>query len=239
MKFILIFIFLIKLSDATCQADLISSSSSTPNTPTLEAYDLSGKPIPTGANAAIEGSAMLNEQFVKGVVKFKNGQQYKDVLLNLSLTTGELYFKKDSATLKFLYPVDEFALGENNKKDGKIIYFKSGFPRAGANTEETLYQVLAGGSKACLLKYVYKTAQEHYEYGGAQKKEYVLREKYYVYNVVNNIMSETNLNSNSIKKSLPDYIRYIDRYILNNKVNLKKEENVKLLIDFINEQPQG
>ena len=232
-------LFLMKISVATCQTDLISSSAGTPHTPTLEAYDLSGKPIPTGANAAIDGSTMLNEQFVKGVVKFKNGQQYKDVLLNLSLTTNELYFKNDSTTLKFFYPVDEFALTGSNEKDGKIIYFKSGFPKVGANTDGALYQVLSSGSKAYLLKYIYKTAQEHYEYGGAQKKEYVLRERYYVFDVVNHIMSEINLNGNSIKKSLPDYTGYIERYASNNKVNLKKEENIKSLIDYINEQSKG
>jgi len=238
MKYFFFCLFIIKLSFANSQ-DLFNSITDTRNVYTLNAYDLSGNPIPTGNQAGIEGSKMLMDQFVKGIVKFKNGKIYRDVQLNLSLTGNEVYFKKDSITMAFFNPVDEFALTDNSNSNGKITYFKSGYPAVGTNTNKSFYQVLSKGSKICLLKYIYKTAKEHYEYGGPLKKEYVVKENYYFYDVLNNKMSEINLSTNSIKKSLSAYTVIVKQFLSLNKPNLKREENVISLIDFINQQSQS
>src|SRR4051794_36935373 len=76
----------------------------------IEAYDLSGKRIPLGDQREPEGSKMLNNEFVPGIVRFAGATTNYRLLINFSLLNNDLYFKKDSAVLAFINPVDSFSI---------------------------------------------------------------------------------------------------------------------------------
>lgn len=236
MKYLLTLIIFANISLANAQPDIFNSTNNTSTVGTLEAYDQSGKRIPIGSSSIVEGSKMLNDRFEKGIVKFRSGQQYTDVLLNLSLVTNELYFKKDSMQLMFANPVEQFTLPVNDNGKEKTFFFKSGYPYTGKQTNTSFYQLLTGGPKFEFLKYEYKTASERYTYGGPVKNEYETRCQLYIYDVINDKIFEISNNIKSLKKSLPAYETIIDNFASQNKTKFKQEDEIKLLIDFINKQ---
>jgi len=225
-----------EISSANAQSDAFNSTTSTSNSPTLQAYDISGKPIPTGNQFTIDGTAMLNERFENGIVRLKSGQQFKDVPLNFSLVSNELYFKKDSEQMVFVNPVEQFALPVKDNGKEKTAFFKSGYPAIGRQNDKSFYQVLTGGPKLELLKYEYKTAREHYSYGGPVKKAYELRQRLYVYDVINGKIFEIGNSSASIKRSLPAYENDINEFASQNKVKFKNDHDIELLVAFINQK---
>lgn len=235
MKYLLFVAFLLPFSLVSAQSDLTTNSSLNKDVLQVETYDVTMKKIPYGTSE-VEGSSMLNNEFVKGIVKFKTGQQYNDVSLNLSLLNNQLYFIKDSTRLQFLNPVEYFALPVQAKGNAKTYTFKSGYPPIGLNSSEAFYQVLASGSKLQLLKFMHKKVREIYSYNSAAKKVYSLREQLYIYDVINASISEVSGKLNSLRKSLPTFAKHIDSYTSKNNSDFKNDEDIAALIEFINEQ---
>ena len=169
----------------------------------------SGEPGCTGSLDGVKCTIFIKKNLI---VKLKNGQQFKDVLLNLSLVSNELYFRKDNLQLVFMNPVEQFALPVNDNGKEKTFSYKSGYPVIDNQTDISFYRVLTGGPKFELLKYEYKTATQHYTYGGPVKNEYEIRYRLYIYDVVNNKILEINTNIKSLKKTLPAYETAIDNF---------------------------
>lgn len=234
------FFFLIILAEAAVcngQSDMFSTSGNQANALTLEAYDIAGKRIPTGNQAAIEGNQMLNENYETGVVLFKNGHLYKNAAINFSLANDALYFKKDSMELAFADPVEQFALPVKDEDKVTTFFFKSGYPGIDKQTNKSFYQVLTSGPRLELLKYKHKIVREPYTYGGPVRKEYATDDRLYIYDSAGNRMFSIKPGINSVKKSLPAYQNDIEVFVSQNKANLKREEEIKQLIDYINKQP--
>lgn len=207
------------------------------NSGTLDAYDLSGKAIPTGNQAEVEGSSLLNDKFVKGVVKFKDGRKFSIDSLNFSLLNNELHFKKNNVELVFTNPVDEFVLPSTGNGKDRAVYFRSGYPDIDGNSSKTLYSLLSDGVNVQLLKYQYKSIQEIYHYSLGAEKKFVLKERMFVYDFNTRKISEVGRNINSLKKSLPSYAEDIDRFASSNKLNIHNEEDLVSLIQYLNRKP--
>ena len=73
----------------------------------MNAYDISGKPLASKGPA--EGSPMLNSNWGKGLVKFRNGNWAGDVELQFNLKENELYFRKNNQSFSFV--VSSFSAG--------------------------------------------------------------------------------------------------------------------------------
>lgn len=234
MKYILLLAILTRASFAIAQGDPFVSNINPSSVAGFEAHDLSGKRIPSGKEAPVDGSAMLNEHFEKGTVKFKNGQQFKDVLLNLSLVNNQLYFRKDSTEMMFIIPVEQFTLPVIDEGKAETFLFKSGFPDIHNQTSKTFYHICAEGSKLQLLKYEYKVVREHYSYGGPVKNEYKTDDQLFIYDVTANKISEIRTNAKSLKKALPGYEAEIDKFSSQNKVKFTREDEIKAFVEYVN-----
>lgn len=234
MKYTILPAFVLSFVSVSAQIDPFVSNINPTNVAGLEPYDITGKKIPTGREVPVNGSYMLNEHFEKGVVKFKNGQQVKDVLLNLSLLNNQLYFKQDTSEMVFILPVDQFVIPVAADGQYQPYLFKNGYPPIKNQTGKTFYQVLCDGLKLQLLKYAYKTPQERYQYGTAGKNEYKLEERLFVFNVLENKILEINKNEKSVIKSLPGFQSAIQKFQLQHNVKFTKNEELVSLIDFIN-----
>lgn len=234
MKLLLLATILFQAVIAHSQTDPFISNLNISNGALLDVHDLTGKKIPTGKEAHVEGSTMLNEHFEKGAVTLKSGQQFKDVLLNLSLINNHLYFRKDSTEIVFVIPIEQFILPVKNGGKEAAFVFKNGYPPIRDLTSETFFQVLSTGPKLHLLKYNYKTVNEHYTYGGPVATEYKLKSSLFIYNVANKQIVPINNNLKSVKKSLPDFEAMIEQFRQQNKVDFKKEEEISALVDSIN-----
>lgn len=233
MKYFLLFILFTSSSLIYGQVDPTISVISRARGAVLQATDATGGPIPS-AKEVVDGSSMLNESFEKGVVKFKTGQQFKDVLLNLSLVNQQLYLKKDSTEITFILPVDYFVLPVTDEGKVQTFLFRSGYPAIGKQTSKSFYQIVADGAKFQLLKFRNKTINERYVYGSPFKKEYKLEHRLFIYNVINKHISEITTNVKSLKKALPGYEADFDKYLSQKILPFKKEEEIKSLVDRIN-----
>jgi len=235
MKCLLLFaMILVQNSVVYCQNDPFVSNINITNNAMLEVRDITGKKVPTGKEVAVEGSAMVNEHFEKGMVKFKNGQQFKDVLLNLSLVNNRLYFRKDSTEMIFLIPVEQFILPLTDEGKEEAALFRSGYPAVKDLSSNSFLEILNEGSKLHLLKYRYKTVAEHYVYGGPERNEYKLKSRLFIFNVGNRQMVEIGNTIKSIKKALPEFKTAIDQFGLTNKSDFKREDEIISLVKYIN-----
>lgn len=68
---LLVVIILVQNLVAYSQNDPFVSNINITNSALLEVRDITGKKVPTGKEVAVEGTAMVNEHFEKGVVKLK------------------------------------------------------------------------------------------------------------------------------------------------------------------------
>ncbi len=236
MKRLLSLFFCIPFVVLHAQNDLFGSSSISNSTSIImDARDISGKPIPSGAQSPVQGSPMITDEFVNGVVKFKGDEATYNLMLGFSLFDNQLYFRKDNITLKFVNPIDNFSLILKDKEATKIMNFKSGYPTVGNNDEGTFYQILLDGPKVQLLKYLYKSVREKYTYGGPTEKEYVEKERLFVYDIASKMITEVTPNVNSIEKALPNYAASIEK--LASQIKVKHEEEIIALLTAINNEP--
>ncbi|MHA4810440.1 hypothetical protein ACX0G9_20205 [Flavitalea flava] len=130
--------------------------------------------------------------------------------------------------------MSDFVLPATGKGNEKTLHFKTGYPAIGSNTGQTYYEVLAEGPKVHLLKYVYKVVQVSSNYGGPTEKAYAQREFLYVYDVLATTMTEISHNSSAVKKALPEYAADIESFSVQHKSKLKKEEEIKALVEYLN-----
>jgi len=123
---------------------------------------IDGTPARIVKKIDVEGTELLNENWVKGSAKIQDGTKFNDIMLKYNVLDDVPYFQgKDDAVMLFTKPVHEFTLN-----DGTLKIFRSGFPAVGNFKENSFYQVLAEG-KMVLLKKIYKKITESREYNSA------------------------------------------------------------------------
>lgn len=123
---------------------------------------LDGTPARIVKKIDVEGTELLNENWVKGSAKTQEGVKIDNLLLKYNVLDDVPYFQgKEESLMMFSKPVHEFTLD-----DGAPKVFRSGFPTAGNFKESSFYQVLTEG-KATLLKKVFKKITEEREYNSA------------------------------------------------------------------------
>ncbi len=123
---------------------------------------IDGTPARIVKKIDVEGTELLNENWIKGSAKIQDGTKFNDIMLKYNVLEDVPYFQgKDDAVMLFTKPVHEFTLN-----GGVPTIFRSGFPAVGNFRENSYYQVLAEG-KIILLKKIYKKITETREYNSA------------------------------------------------------------------------
>ena len=153
------FLFLNSFSQSVASANIIP----------MNAYDISGKPL-TSAGPAMEGSPMLNSNWGKGLVKFKNGHWVSNIELQFNLRENELYFRKNDQILSFVDTVQEFFLAYEEEKLSHSVLYRSGYPFIGKNNSFQFFEVVQDGSLLQLLKMTSKVLVENNNYGRERRK---------------------------------------------------------------------
>ncbi len=197
-------------------------------------YDLSGKKIESSEKLDVVGTAMLNENWAKGIVKLKSGRQFRDVDLQFNVSKNELQFMKKGVAYTFVEPVVEFSFSYLENEQSHLVFFRSGYPDFRKQNANSLYEVITIGKNVHLLKYLSKNIKQTYEYSGPTKKEYALSEDWYVLDVKNNKLSLIKKDIVSLSKALPDYAASIHQLVKEKKYKLKEDEGITSLINDLN-----
>ncbi len=188
-----------------------------------------GIPSDRGGKGDVVGSEFLNENWTKAIVQTQKDEIYKDVNLKYSVVDDQLYFLGEKeVTMKFIIPIKEFSLLPNNESP-KV--FRNGFPKISDFNENSYYQVLAD-KKVVLLKKITKRIIDKREYNSAvTTKEYISNTKYFLYQ--DGKMTE-------VKKDKSFMLSYLGKkaemesFLATNKIDLKREESLILMINHYN-----
>lgn len=200
----------------------------------VEAYNIRGKPFTNPDASNIEGSPLLNQDWGKGTVYFKDGAVAQNLDLKFNLEKNELYFNREGEMFLFNDPIMSFRMNYSSGSGKKDVHFRSGYPVNGRLLKETFYEVLEDGAKFHFVAYRFTYLADSYRYGGQSKKVFTENEELYVFDVAFGKMVKVKRSEASLVEALPDYKEKIISVISNNKLKMKSNEDVKKVIAELN-----
>lgn len=201
----------------------------------VEAYNIRGRPIVNKDNNNIEGSPLLSDEWSKGTVYFRDGGIAKDIDIKFNLEKNELYFNRGGELFLFNDPVLSFRILLQAEGNTDELLFRSGYPVNGRFSKETLYEVIADGSKFQLLNFRFSYPSDIYVYGSTgSKKKFTPSEEIYVYDVAFGKMTKVKRSESSVTEALPDLRAKINQLTVANKLKLKSNDDLKKLFDLLN-----
>jgi hypothetical protein len=200
----------------------------------VEAYNIRGRPFTNADASNIEGSPLLNQDWGKGTVYFKDGSVAQNIDLKFNLEKNELYFNREGEMFLFNDPIMSFRMSYSSGSGKKEVHFRSGYPVNGRLLKETFYEVLEDGAKFHFVSYRFTYLADSYRYGGQSKKAFTENEELYVYDVAFGKMIKIKRSESSLVEALSDYKDKITSVIRDNKLKLKTNEDVKKIIAELN-----
>jgi hypothetical protein len=200
----------------------------------VEAYNIRGRPFTNPDASNIEGSPLLNLEWGKGTVYFKDGSVAQNIDLKFNLEKNELYFNRDGGLFLFNDPIMSFRMNYSSGSGKKEVHFRSGYPVNGRLLKETFYEVLEDGAKFHFVAYRFSYLADSYRYGGQSKKAFTENEELYIYDVAFGKMLKIKRSEASLVEALPDYKEKIVAAIRDNKLKMKANEDVKKVITELN-----
>lgn len=173
----------------------------------------------------VEGSELLYPNWRPGSAKIASGIVYSNINLKYNLYADEVYFLgKDSVSMKFISPVNEFHL----EKD----VFKNGYPTIKTFNNLSYYLVMVEG-KTTLLKKLTKNIIEVKEFNSSITTKKIMDDKAY-FLFVDGKISQVKNDKSAFLEALVDKKETIDKYLKTNKINFKKDEDLIVLINAYN-----
>jgi len=200
----------------------------------LEAYTIRGRPFVNPDASNIEGSPLLNLDWGKGTVYFKDGTVAQNVELKFNLEKNELYFNRDGEIFLFNDPVMSFRMSYSSSAGKKEVHYRSVYPSNGRLNKETFYEVLEDGAKFQFLVYRSTYLADSYQYGGQAKKAFKEIEELYVFDVAFGKMIKIKRTEASLVEALPDLKDKISSAIRNNRLKLKTNEDFARIFTELN-----
>ena len=200
----------------------------------VEAYNIRGKPFTNPDASNIEGTPLLNQDWGKGTVYFKDGAVAQNIDLKFNLEKNELYFNRDGEMFVFNDPILSFRMTYSSSTGKKEVHFRSGYPANGRLLKETFYEVLEDGAKFQFVAYRFTYLADSYRYGGQSKKVFTENEELYIYDVAFGKISKIKKSESSLVEALPDLKEKITSIIRDQKLKLKSNDDIKKIIAELN-----
>jgi hypothetical protein len=200
----------------------------------VEAYNIRGRPFTNPDASNIEGTPLLNQDWGKGTVYFKDGAVAQNLDLKFNLEKNELYFNREGEMFLFNDPIMSFRMKYSSGSGSREVHFRSGYPVNGRLLKETFYEVLEDGAKFHFVAYRFTYLADSYRYGGQSKKVFTENEELYIYDVAFGKMLKIKRSESSLVEVLPDYKDKITSVISYNKLKLKSNDDVKKIIAELN-----
>ena len=183
----------------------------------------------------VSGSPYLTEEYKQAFVQQKDGYTQKDVPVRFNLYRNEFEFKQAGIVNVLALPQSIIYL-DRPFDSSSIRIFVSGYPFLSNLTDESIYELLAKGKKAHLLKYIEQKLEEVKTVGVFGKKALVSYASYYLFNTSTRKLVKIKLDKKSIiEQFLLDAAR-IEQHIQRKKLNLKNESDLSELITTLNNE---
>lgn len=197
--------------------------------------DIQGRRLKAKNYIAVKGSPFLFENWSKGTVKFMNGTVFEG-MLKYDQIEDELTFNSPSdEPLGFQDPILEFTIADPASKDSpKERTFKKGFGTSPVDKQSNnlFFEVLVEGN-AHLLKHTQKTIVEQTPYNSATTVQHI-KELVTYYVSENGSLTKFKPNEKQVLATLSTKATELQKYIKENKLNVKEEEDLKKLFVYYN-----
>lgn len=192
--------------------------------------DFRGKPVNEQRYVQVSGSPFYNKNFLKGEVAFAN-KNVKNVkgYINYDQVQDIILFKpnyEDKSATEIVDQVDKFSLTLENGLTVNFISLGSIGLDGGSGFAEEL---LAG--KLRLLKRTKKKILETQVYNSANLEKTVVQETNYIL-VKDNKVTVLKQDRNSFLSALSDQEEALKKYLKDQKINFKQDQDVVKLLNF-------
>jgi hypothetical protein len=172
-------------------------------------------------------------EWTRGNVKFKNGQEAKDVMLLFDVHNNKLYFRQGKTTMEFLNPVYEFEIGLLIGPDTAKVLYRSSYPAINYNTAETFYEIVVDGSQMQLLWCRAKNVNLYKDESQPEERRHTEKEQWFVH-LPEGKMVKIKRDKNEIVKALPEYADRINLIIKEKGLKVKDPEDFIQLFASLN-----
>lgn len=197
--------------------------------------DPSGRPILSSVYADVSGSPYLFANFKKGVVLLKNGNSFKDALLNIDLVSQEALFSdKNHAMLAFQDAVSSILFRDTIAGAPVDRLFKKDFPASGNTSGKDYFEVIADG-RIALLKRSSKAIWQEKEFNSATQKRTILdKTSYYVFDAEKNSLVQVKMNKKNLLELFVAHKDAIEKYFSSEKIDFNKDASLNKLFIYYN-----
>ncbi len=200
----------------------------------VEAYNIRGRPFTNKDAINVEGSPLLNNEWKKGTVYFKDGSVSKDVELKFNLEKNELYFNRNGEMFTFNDPIASFRLEMENEGKSEELLFRSGYPPHGRHNKESFYEVVADGAKFQVINFRYSYLADTYVYGGSSKKKFTPNEELYVFDLAFGKVIRIKRSEAAVMDAMPDLKNRISQICSTKKLKMKTNGDLIILFNELN-----
>jgi hypothetical protein len=181
----------------------------------------------------LQGVPYMSAEYKPGYVKIKNGFAQQNVPIRFNIYRNVLEFQRSGVELE-LDSLDIAMYLDVPGDSSSIKVFKAGYPDVDNQNSSTIYEVLAIGERAHLIKYVYQKLEDVKAMGDYDKKQLTTYSKLYLY-VPGKEMMKAKADKKFLTNLFPQYAQQIEKLIKENNFNLKKDSEYAQLIGELNE----
>ena len=192
--------------------------------------DVKGEPLKSIQLAEVDGSPFISKSWISGDASLVNGKTFKSIDLKYDEVKDALIFRgKEDKAFYFTDLIKEFNLNEK--------MFKSGFLPYKDFSSQSFFEIITSG-KITLLKKNDKKIVETKEYNSTTTAKKVI-DNFNFYIAKDNKIIATQKDNLKIIVNVIDSKKSneIVEFASNNKLNSKKEEDLKKIIDYYNKMP--
>jgi len=194
--------------------------------------DVNGRNYRVKSSSDIKGSPYFTDNFIKGILKLKNGKEINGLALKYDLMDDLVLYKdaKDSI-MEVAEPIAEFKLESVNEPAIPYHLFRSGFNKVNGNTDNSFYEVLSDGNVKFIRKNI-KYIKEFTEYN-AKTSDKSIEDKITYYIVKpDNTPIPVSKNEKSILNVLDNKKDELSAFIKSNKLSLKKDADILKVFEY-------
>lgn len=182
----------------------------------------------------IEGSVYDNNAYRVAKITLKDGRIYHDVKSRINLLEHEVNFIDFNGNEGWLGKgmVREISFTEMKEGEQNVKTYQVGFPPIDNQNRISFYQILLT-EKLSLLKSVNKSIKElNNEISGERYKEFATHENIYL--LKDSVLTRIKKDKSFILTFLKKHAIDVNHYIESQKLNLKNEQDLILLIRYYN-----
>lgn len=191
--------------------------------------DIDGKPLLRNQFTNIDGSPFLLDDWLPADISFRSGGNLKDFNVKYDVINDALVFLDQEGNLNnFKEAVKSFKF----TKGAKTYVFDAQYPAIDGHTDLSYYQILFAGKLQLIKKYnkVLLEPQNYNSANVAKKVQDIVN--LYVYNPSDKSIVKLKQNESFLAEKLLIDDGQLKRYLKDNKVNLKKEDDLVKLFEL-------